>query len=96
MRARRLGEKQLDWVQDMLEGGETLTPQDALRHASIFRLGALVYRLRHRDGFTIDTEDIRGVDKAGRPTQWARYSMPRAAFRPIGDLSLQAEGQRVQ
>lgn len=53
----------------------SITPVEALREYSCYRLGAVVYLLRHRDGWDIKTWGTRGKNKFGRPCRNTRYEL---------------------
>ena len=57
-----------------LEEFGSITPLEALDQYGIMRLGARIWDLRHM-GMAIRSEDVRGQNRFGEPTRYARYIM---------------------
>lgn len=57
-----------------LEDYGSITQMDAIMDYGIMRLASRVNDLR-KDGHPIITEVVRGRNRYGEPTRWARYRM---------------------
>ena len=55
-----------------LEEFGSITPLEALDQYGIMRLGTRIWDLRHM-GRAIRSEDVRGQNRFGEPTRYARY-----------------------
>ena len=62
---------QIDLVKNHLQNGKSITPLEALHQYGSFRLGSIIYRLRHQKGMNIKTEFI-GSPGGG---EYAKYSL---------------------
>lgn len=52
----------------------SIEPLTALREYGCYRLGAIIFELRHDDGYDITTERVSEKSKiTGRPVQFAKY-----------------------
>ena len=51
-----------------------ITPMDAFQQYGIMRLGARIWDLK-RDGYPIETDLIKGKNRYGETTCYARYRM---------------------
>lgn len=62
---------QKDRILAYLKSGHLLTPLQALRRFGSLRLGALIFDLRHKEGYNIETELIT----IGNHKNVARYKL---------------------
>ena len=54
----------------------SITPMVAMSDYGIMRLGARIYDLK-RHGYAIQSEMVRGQNRYGEPTHWAKYTLVR-------------------
>ena len=52
----------------------SITPMEAISEYGIYRLAAVVHLLK-KDGYVITTETLKGSNRYGEPTHWARYKL---------------------
>lgn len=52
----------------------SITPAEAFTELGAYRLSAIIYDLKHKDGYNIKTEIERGKNRYGDSTCFARYS----------------------
>lgn len=65
---------QKDMILNHLLKHGSITPLEAMERYGIMRLSAIVYRLK-KDGTTIVTEMVKGKNRFGAETRFARYSL---------------------
>lgn len=53
----------------------SITPMESLDEYSCYRLGAVIFRLRHEDNMTIRTIRTRDKNKFGHPCRKTRYEL---------------------
>ena len=51
----------------------SITQIDAIRDLGCTRLGARIWDLVHEDGIRIGRDMVKGVNRFGKPTAFARY-----------------------
>lgn len=56
----RKRKSQVERVKTWLTSGKSINPMTAIKRFNIFRLAAVIYRLRTEHGLTIDTDNRRG------------------------------------
>lgn len=54
----------------------SITPLEAMEEYGIMRLGARIWDLKQA-GHLIQTEDVKGWNRFGEPTRYAKYSLIR-------------------
>jgi hypothetical protein len=57
---RKTRKSQVVKVYNWLTSGKSINPVTAMKRFNIFRLAAVIYRLRHDYGLTIETNNKRG------------------------------------
>ena len=65
---------QQEKIKRHLETFGSITPMDAMMDYGIMRLGARIWDLKH-GGMKIHTEIIKGQNRFGEATHFARYSI---------------------
>ena len=60
-------------ILDYLKEHGSITPQDALRKFGVFRLASIIYNLRTRYEYDIETSMEEGKDAEGNTVTYARY-----------------------
>ena len=69
-------ESQIAKVKKHLESGKTITPHDAVKLYRAWRLGAIIFVLRHEYGMNIKTTMTHGKNpQFGTRFQYAKYSL---------------------
>lgn len=68
---------QQEKVKRHLEKFGSITPMDAMMDYGIMRLGARIWDLKH-SGMEIHTEIVKGRNRFGEVTHYARYSTKEA------------------
>ena len=56
----RKRKSQVERVKTWLTSGKSINPMTAIKRFNIFRLAAVIYRLRNEHGLTITTDNRRG------------------------------------
>lgn len=56
-----------------METNGSITPLDAMQLFGVMRLSAIIYDLRHSDGYNIETLKNDGVNRFGQATRYAVY-----------------------
>lgn len=51
----------------------SITSMDAIMRYHITRLAVAIYKLRHKYGYAIDSQDETGVNDFGRKVKYTRY-----------------------
>ena len=51
----------------------SITPNEAKEEYGIMRLSAIVFNLRHVDGWDIETQNVTVKNRFGNPTTYAKY-----------------------
>ena len=54
----------------------SITPLEAMEEYGIMRLGAQIWDLK-REGHLIQSEDVKGRNRFGEPTRYAKYRLIR-------------------
>lgn len=65
---------QKDRVVKYIKDFGSITPGEAFTELGAYRLSAIIYDLKHKDGYNIKTEIERGKNRYGDCTCFARYS----------------------
>lgn len=65
---------QCDRILRHLEDVGEITPMDAIQDYGVMRLGARIWDLKRR-GYPITSEMVKGKNRYGEPTHWARYRL---------------------
>lgn len=61
-------------ILDYMERHGSITPLEAMQELGIMRLGARIYDLKE-SGVKIITETVKGKNRDGEPTRYARYRL---------------------
>ena len=65
---------QTEKILDYMERHGSITPLEAMQELGIMRLGARIYDLKE-SGVKIITETVKGKNRDGEPTRYARYRL---------------------
>ena len=61
-------------ILDYMERHGSITPLEAMNELGVMRLGARIYDLKE-SGIKIITETVKGKNRDGEPTRYARYRL---------------------
>jgi hypothetical protein len=75
---RKVSETQRNWVLDRLLAGSSITPQDAMDEARIFRLASIICWLKKQSGGELVIHATREPSPGGG--RYARYRIPHDAL----------------
>ena len=64
---------QKEMVFNYMKAHGSITQIDAIRDLGCTRLGARIWDLVHEDGIRIGRDMVKGVNRFGKPTAFARY-----------------------
>lgn len=67
---------QVEKILRHLEKFGSITPLEAMDEYGIMRLGARIWDLK-KAGYSIKSEEVKGKNRFGEPTRYARYSLVR-------------------
>jgi hypothetical protein len=67
-------ETQKDRVIKYIKDFGSITPGEAFTELGAYRLSAIIYDLKHKDGYNIKTEIQSGKNRYGDTTHFAKYS----------------------
>ncbi len=62
-------------VLDYLKAHKTITSQEAFRHLGVTRLSAIIFRLKHNQGYDIETYTIHPTNRFGTKCNCAEYHL---------------------
>ena len=65
---------QKDRVIKYIKDFGSITPAEAFTELGAYRLSAIIYDLKHKDGYSIKTETQKGKNRYGDTTHYAKYS----------------------
>ena len=65
---------QKDRVIKYIKDFGSITPAEAFTELGAYRLSAIIYDLKHKDGYNIRTEIQSGKNRYGDTTHYAKYS----------------------
>lgn len=65
---------QKDRVLEYMQDFGSISPKEAFEDLGVYRLSAIIYDLKYKDGYDIKTEIERGKNRYGDSTCYARYS----------------------
>ena len=65
---------QKDRVLNYINEFGSITPKEAFEDLGAYRLSAIIYDLKHKDGYNIKTEIQSGKNRYGDTTHFAKYS----------------------
>lgn len=60
-------------VREWLKTGASISSMEAIENFGATRLSAIIWDLRHRDGWNIETVECDGRDRFGNSMRFARY-----------------------
>lgn len=66
--------KQVELILEHMRNHGGITPMTAMSLYGCTRLGARIYDLK-RLGYDINTEMVTGINRYGKKTHWARYTL---------------------
>ncbi len=61
-------------MQVLCERG-SITSLEAVTELGVTRLAAVIWKLRHKFGYRIDSVDETGVNRWGKPVRYTRYTL---------------------
>jgi len=67
---------QEDQVMNWLRTHDGISSNDAITHLGVTRLSAIIWKLRHKRGFTILARTRTGKNRWGLPCSWTEYYLP--------------------
>ena len=65
---------QKERVLDYINKFGSITPKEAFEDLGAYRLSAIIYDLKYKDGYNIKTEMVIGKNRFGETTHYAKYS----------------------
>lgn len=65
---------QKDRVIKYIKDFGSITPAEAFTELGAYRLSAIIYDLKHKDGYNVKTETEKGKNRYGDTTHYAKYS----------------------
>lgn len=65
---------QKEQIIDYLTRFETITPMQAFADLGITKLSTRISEMRRNDGMEFNIEMIKGKNRLGKPTRYAKYS----------------------
>ena len=66
---------QKEQILDYLERFETITPMEAFADLGITKLATRISEMRRKDGVEFNIEMVKGKNRLGKPTRYAKYSL---------------------
>lgn len=84
---------QRDMIREHLQRFGSIEPLTALSQYGCYRLGAVIFNLRHDEGLNIETKIVEAKSKiTGRPVMFANYILHNDDIRPtVGTAEEQAQ-----
>lgn len=66
---------QKNMILDYLKENGSITPLEAMREFGCMRLSAQIYKLKHNDGYDIQTSMQNSKNRFGMDTCYAKYTL---------------------
>lgn len=66
---------QKNMILDYLKENGSITPLEAMREFGCMRLAAQIYKLKHNDGYEIETSTVDTKNRFGMDTCYAKYTL---------------------
>lgn len=66
---------QREQILDYLKRFKTITPMQAYGDLGITKLSTRISEMRRRDGIEFNIEMVKGKNRLGKPTRYAKYSL---------------------
>lgn len=72
-KTKHSGTTKMQQVRNHLSSKGTITSWEAIQKYGATRLSAIIYNLRHKEGWDIDSQDIAFEDRYGNVGTFAKY-----------------------